>query len=168
VRERCTAGAVGVAEGKRLLDQAGYRFLDLRPADEYDREHLTKPPRRSVNVPCGGVAADAEAEAFAERVRGAKIAASQPVLVVCGDGSAGEAAAAALEERGWSQVVAVEGGYRAWRELFTTSGRKVPPKGRWVPTGKESLKSALNVGDAAMAYEERINVEDLNKKGEGE
>ena len=153
-----------MVEGKRLLDQAGYRFLDLRPAEEYEREHLTKPPRMSVNVPCGGVAPEAEAEAFAERVRGAKVAASQPVLVVCGDGSAGEAAAQALEERGWSQVVAVEGGYRAWRELFTTSGRKVPPKGRWVASGKESLKSALNVGDAAMSYEEKLNVEELNKK----
>jgi len=145
---------VGPAEGKRLLDQAGYYFLDLRSAKEYDQEHLTKPPRRSVNVPCAGVSGAAEADEFAERVRKAKVAASQPVLVVCGDGSAGAGAAAALEERGWQQAVAVEGGYQAWRELYTTSGRNVPPKGRWVPTGTESLKSALNVGDAAMSYEE--------------
>ena len=154
---------MGPVEGKRLLDQAGFYFLDLRAEDEYDREHLTKPPRRSVNVPCAGVDGAAEADEFAERVRKAKVASSQPVLVVCGDGSAGAGAAAALEERGWQQAVAVEGGYQAWRELFTTSGRKVPPKGRWVPTGTESLKSALNVGEAAMSYEEKLNVEDLNK-----
>ena len=39
----------------------------------------------------------------------------------------------------------------------------MPPKGRWVATGKEALKSGLNVGGAALSYEERLNVQDLSK-----
>ena len=39
--------------------------------------------------------------------------------------------------------------------MFSTSGRRKPPPGKWVPTGKEALKSGL-VGDgtSAMTYEE--------------
>lgn len=35
----------------------------------------------------------------------------------------------------------------------------------WVSTGKEALKSGLNVGGAAESYEEKLNVEELAKKG---
>lgn len=81
------------------------------------------------------------------------------------DGAGAAAAAAdALLEGGFSSVLVVEGGYAGWREKYTTSGRKTPPKGRWISTGKEALKSGLNVGDAALKYEELLNVDEVNTR----
>ena len=156
---RAAAGAdgVGAKEGLAKLQRQGYKFLDLRDEKAYDWEHLTKPPRTNVNVPFGG-----DVEAFLERMGKVKgVPKSQPLLVACKDGTVAPQAAAALTEAGWTQVELVAGGYNGWREVLTTSGRPMPPKGRWVSTGKEALKSGLNVGDAAAAYEEQLNVEDL-------
>ena len=150
---------VDPAQGKIALERDGWRFLDLRSAKAYDDEHLTKPPRCSVNVPMPAEGPSALPEA-AER---AKVSKSGAWLVTDADGTYASAAAAALAEAGWSTVASVSGGYAGWRDVWTTSGRRVPPKGRWVSTGKEALKSGLNVGDAATSYEERLNVEDLSK-----
>lgn len=51
-------------------------------------------------------------------------------------------------------MVVLEGGWEAWLEVYTTTGRPTPPKGKWMSTGTEALKSGLNVGDVAMTYEE--------------
>ncbi|PNH04480.1 hypothetical protein TSOC_009346 [Tetrabaena socialis] len=50
-RAALTGSSVDVEEGKRLLDQEGFKFLDLRPRAAYEREHITKPPRACINVP---------------------------------------------------------------------------------------------------------------------
>jgi hypothetical protein len=50
-----------------------------------------------------------------------------------------------------------------WRRHYTATCRATPPAGRWVSTGKEALKSGLNVGGAAESYEEKLNVQDLTK-----
>lgn len=63
----------------------------------------------------------------------------------CADGgSASQAAAEALAAAGFSEALLVAGGYNAWRQVFSTCGRR-RPAGRWMPTGKEALKSGLPI-----------------------
>eukprot|EP00746_Dinoflagellata_sp_MGD_P134951 gnl/MRDRNA2_/MRDRNA2_68848_c0_seq1.p1 gnl/MRDRNA2_/MRDRNA2_68848_c0~~gnl/MRDRNA2_/MRDRNA2_68848_c0_seq1.p1 ORF type:complete len:272 (+),score=52.03 gnl/MRDRNA2_/MRDRNA2_68848_c0_seq1:54-818(+) len=151
---------VDAQEGMQLLSYQGWKFLDLRDAKSYDNEHLTKPPRCSVNVPlpAGG------ASALPGALETARVGKSQKLLVASTDGTEAPAAAAAIAAAGWTDVAIVEGGYAGWRRVWTTSGRKVMPQGRWVASGTEALKSGLNVGGAAMAYEERINVDKLTQE----
>ena len=149
------AGApmVTVEEGKNMLDRDGYKMLDVRPFKAYDREHLTKPPQCTANValapgtlPDAKFVAAVEAQGFP---KGAKL------LVADFDGEVCQQAADVLHDAGFTAVVAVQGGYNGWRKVFTTCGRRRPPQGKWVSTGKEALKSGLDLDpNVAAAYEE--------------
>jgi hypothetical protein len=60
-----------------------------------------------------------------------------------------------LAEAGYSGAVMVEGGYAAWRKIFSTGGRRRPAGGgRWMPTGAEALKSGLPIPGVADRYED--------------
>jgi hypothetical protein len=51
---------------------------------------------------------------------------------------------------GYSEALRVEGGYSAWRKVFSTGGRRRPAGGgRWMPTGAEALKSGLPIPGVA-------------------
>lgn len=140
---------VDIDAGKFKLEREDYLFVDCRTFREYDRSHITKPPGRTVNVPATERVEDWVA-ACREKTRPL-----MKVLIVDADGSRVDAFASALVDAGYSNVVAVEGGYEAWTAKYTTFGRKVPPKGRFVSTGKEALKSGLDLDDTvAAAYEE--------------
>ena len=150
-----TAGApmVTVDEGKVMLDRDGYKMLDIRPFKAYDREHLTKPPQCTANVALApGTLPDAKFVAAVESQgfpKGAKL------LVTDFDGEICQQAADMLHDAGFTAVVAVQGGYNGWRKVFTTCGRRRPPQGKWVSTGKEALKSGLTLDpNVAAAYEE--------------
>ncbi|KAG2441879.1 hypothetical protein HXX76_003486 [Chlamydomonas incerta] len=146
---RCT----DVQEGKKLLDQSGYKFLDVRPKAEYEREHLTKPPRACFNVPH-----QPESD-FAARVASQLPSKASKLLVVCADGGeASRRAVQQLEAAGYGEALRVEGGYTAWTQVFTTSGRRRPPAGRWVSSGREALKSGLNIPGVAESYDEGGNL----------
>ena len=140
---------VDVDAGKFKLEREDYLFVDCRSFREYDRSHITKPPARTVNVPAADSVEDWVA-ACREKTRPL-----MKLLIVDADGSRVDAFASALVDAGYSNVVAVEGGYAAWTAKYTTFGRKVPPKGKFVSTGKEALKSGLDLDDTvAAAYEE--------------
>ena len=67
----------------------------------------------------------------------------------------------ALVEAGYTNAVAVEGGYSTWMSKYTPFGRKVPPKGKFVSTGREALKSGLDLDPTvASAYEENWGRQD--------
>mmetsp|Transcript_3081 Transcript_3081/g.7936 ORF Transcript_3081/g.7936 Transcript_3081/m.7936 type:complete len:205 (-) Transcript_3081:16-630(-) len=140
-----------------LLKTKSFKFVDLRPSDEYDSEHITKPPRCSVNVPPGKPGDPIS------RLAACGVAVNNNALLVSQDGVVAKNVADAIAAQWTGELAVLEGGYAAWREVWTTAGRRVPPKGRWMPTGTEALKSGLNVGDAAMSYEEQQNVEDATK-----
>ena len=144
---------VTVDEGKVMLDRDGYKMLDIRPFKAYDREHLTKPPQCTANVALApGTLPDAKFVAAVESQgfpKGAKL------LVTDFDGEICQQAADMLHDAGFTAVVAVQGGYNGWRKVFTTCGRRRPPQGKWVSTGKEALKSGLTLDpNVAAAYEE--------------
>ena len=109
-----------VEEAKVMLEREGFLFLDIRTWKAYDREHITKPPKCTANVPL----ADGEVpgDGFVENV-GKKFRSSAKLLIADDDGSRAQAAADALLAAGYADVVAVEGGYDAWMKIFTTSGQ---------------------------------------------
>lgn len=47
---------------------------------------------------------------------------------------------------------------RPRQQVFTTSGRRRPPPGRWVSSGREALKSGLNIPGVAESYDEGGNL----------
>ena len=114
-------------------------------------EHITKPPRCTLNVPWTSEGA----ASFAERVARKGLSTAANVLLACRDGGDAARAAEVLAAAGFSgEVCVVEGGYDAWSEIFSTSGRRKPPKGRWVASGTEALKSGLNIPGVAESYTE--------------
>lgn len=44
------------------------------------------------------------------------------------------------------------------RQVWGPSGKRRPPAGRWVSTGKEALKSGLNIPGVAESYDEGGNL----------
>ena len=145
---------MGVEEAKTLLERDGYKMLDVRDWKSYDKEHLTKPPQCTANVPLGD---GDDLASFVARVRDGGFRDGAKLLVADAAGPGGVAAADALADAGFANVVGVEGGYDGWRAVFTTCGRRRPPQGKWISTGKggESLKSGLTLDpNVASAYEE--------------
>ncbi|KAG2493667.1 hypothetical protein HYH03_008181 [Edaphochlamys debaryana] len=81
------------------------------------------------------------------------------MLLACEDGGqASQRAQELLAAEGYSSTLRVEGGYEAWTKVFSTSGRRRPPPGRWVSSGKEALKSGLNIPGVAESYDEGGNL----------
>ena len=110
-------------------------------------------------------------------------------MQMCADGEQGSAEAATLlESAGFSGALQLEGGYDAYTQVWSPSGKRRPPAGRWVstgalrlgalgcerppvvqppapalacatPAGKEALKSGLNIPGVAEAYDEGGNLQ---------
>ena len=109
-------------EAIKLLQRDGYKMLDVRSWKAYDREHLTKPPGCTANVP---LAEDEDPAApgaggFVSRVTEEGFRSGAKLLVADADGSRAQAAADALSNAGYTDVIAVEEGYEGWRVIFTT------------------------------------------------
>ena len=143
-----------IEECKVLLERDGWKMLDIRAWKAYDREHLTKPPQCTANIPLGEDE-DPAGGRFVGAVEEAGFRKGAKLLVADADGTRAQAAADALASAGFTSVVAVDGGYDGWRVVFTTCGRRRPPQGKWVSTGREALKSGLDLDpNVAAAYEE--------------
>ncbi|KAI3431648.1 hypothetical protein D9Q98_004695 [Chlorella vulgaris] len=129
--------------------------LDIRPSHEYDEGRITKPPRKAVSVP---FAAGQDGAGFVGRVSQQCTNKAASLIVMCADGDRGSAEAAdLLQAAGYSAVMQMEGGYAGYSKVWGPSGKRRPPAGRWVSTGKEALKSGLNVPGAADSYDEGGN-----------
>ena len=176
-RRRASSRALSVRAGaplktpeecKDLLDREGYRMLDIRPFKAYDREHLTKPPQCTTNTPWSE---EEDVSKFIARVENQGLRPLSKLLIADFDGECVQAAADALFEAGFTEVIAVQGGYNGWRSIYTTCGRKRPPTGKWISTGKggESLKSGLTLDpNVAAAYEENWGKEPPKHGEKGE
>jgi rhodanese-related sulfurtransferase len=121
-----------------LLTREGYRFCDLRPARQYDDEHLVKPARASFNVPWNDGSSwlarlQAQCPSTATKLLLVRVCstsveapprascANPPArLKVCDDGEIGSPAAAQqLAAAGYRSVLVVEGGYAGWNKVNT-------------------------------------------------
>ncbi|KAI8462312.1 MAG: hypothetical protein J3K34DRAFT_527834 [Monoraphidium minutum] len=132
---------------------------------EFDGARITKPARCSTNVPWAGDAAAPQLPEPRKRARTrTRVASAFPskaakLMVVSAAGGAPAAAAlAALRGAGYEGAVELEGGYAAYDTVWSPSGKRRPPAGRWVSTGKEALKSGLNIPGVAEAYDEGGNL----------
>ena len=151
---RCSSGATSSVQAAHEAIQYGAALtLDIRSSREFEREHLTKPPKRCVGVAWTG---DADVEKWtsaAEKALGPAAKRGRVFIMSAEGGTEAEEAARALAAAGFGEVSVVAGGWTEWRKHYTSTLRATPPPGRWVPTGQEALKSGLMSGDAAMSYE---------------
>ncbi|KAG1659163.1 hypothetical protein FOA52_007544 [Chlamydomonas sp. UWO 241] len=157
----CASGAVvDVESAMKLILRDGYKVLDVRSSKAYDDQHITKPARSSVGVPFlsrDGTAPDPRFVAEVSSSVGPSK--STPMLVMCQDGGdLSRRAMEALSEAGFTGALQMEGGYSGWGQMWSSSGKRKPPPGRWVSTGKESLKSGLNIPGVAESYDEGGNL----------
>lgn len=139
---------------KLLMERQQFLFVDMRSAKMYENEHIVKPPRQTVNVP---YAEEDSIEQFTDKLKNKYInPSSAKLLLACADGQiACKVAEKMQKEFGYEQVFGVKGGYDGWMVKWTPSGRKRPPKGKFVATGRESLKSGLDLDpEVAATYEE--------------
>lgn len=139
---------------KLLMERQQFLFVDMRTEKMYEKEHIVKPPRQTVNVPYDGTDT---IEQFTEKLKNKYInPSSAKLLLACADGTiACQVAEKMQKEFGYEQVFGVKGGYDGWMVKWTPSGRKRPPKGKFVATGRESLKSGLDLDpEVAATYEE--------------
>ncbi|PIU54567.1 MAG: hypothetical protein COS90_00145 [Deltaproteobacteria bacterium CG07_land_8_20_14_0_80_60_11] len=98
---------VNLAQAYALFEQGQARFIDARPADEFNELHVPK----SLNIPPDRVSAG-----VAEKVAG--LAKDQEIVVYCGQVSCDLALKVAekLQALGFTRVTAYLGGFRAWDE----------------------------------------------------
>jgi rhodanese-related sulfurtransferase len=164
---RCHAAVreVSVQEAFDALVYGEAVIIDARTVREYDNEHITKPPKRCFSVPFDKYATPEAFSAAAAKVLGRPLSKGVLMFTAQGGDALTAAADAVAVHGGYTNVMAIAGGWSEWRKHYTATCREAPPAGRWVPTGQEALKSGLMSGDAAMSYEERINVQDLTKVG---
>ena len=142
---------------KELLESRSHLFVDMRSVKAYDYEHVTKPVKMTVNVPFENVSME-------EFVRDLmlKFQPNAKLLLVDETGADGIKAAEALRKAGYEGVHGVVGGYDGWLKQYTTTGRR-RIQGRFVSTGRESLKSGLDLDPAvASTYEENHGKVDLS------
>lgn len=141
----------------RLVQREGWKILDVRSARAWDQQHITKPARVSVSAPAVLNDNSSPNPNFL-----ADVAAQAPkskLLVMCEDGGSwSDAALRQLEQATYSDVMRLEGGYAGWGQVWSPSGKRRPPPGRWVSTGKEALKSGLNIPGVAESYDEGGNL----------
>ncbi len=110
---RCAAsGSVDVHRALEALLHEDAFMLDVRTAREYDREHITKPPKRCLSVPYAEGADAAAFGAAAAKALGRPLTKQVLVMTASGDAAA-EAAAAAVSGAGYTSVFAVAGGWGA-------------------------------------------------------
>lgn len=153
-----SSSSVGAEEAKRLIEREGYKILDVRSARDYDNKHITKPARCSISAPVVMNDNVTPNERFLAEVAGQASQATK-LLVMCADGGVlSDAALRQLADAAYSNALLLEGGYAGWSEVWSPSGKRRPPPGRWVSTGKEALKSGLNIPGVAESYDEGGNL----------
>lgn len=134
---------VEAEEAKRLVEREGHVILDIRPGADYDYQHITKPARISYNWSLEDM------EAGVPPPVGVSL--RTPLIVMDADGQQGERAAKVLADAQFQAIKRLAGGYVGWQTVWSPSGKRVV-SGRWVSTGKEALKSGLDVPGAAESY----------------
>ena len=134
-----------------MLEREGYALLDMRSSQAFNEEHIVKPEKFcTVNVPCTGY----PGALFVDGVARAGLAKTSKILVLDHSGTINRAAADILAKAGYTNVKALEGGFEGWMARLTTSGRKQPPKGRYVHAKGETALSGEEEQARELSHEE--------------
>lgn len=94
---------IGTLEATRLINNGNPLLLDVREPNEYDSGHLPD----ALHIPLSQI-----------KDRSGELAkyATRPVIVYCERGTRSSSAASALSKIGFSRVLELRGGLRAWRD----------------------------------------------------
>ncbi|HEV2219387.1 MAG TPA: rhodanese-like domain-containing protein [Casimicrobiaceae bacterium] len=94
---------IGTLEATRLINNENPLLLDVREPNEYDGGHLPD----ALHIPLSQI-----------KDRSGELArhATRPVIVYCERGMRSNSAASALSKLGFSRVLELRGGLRAWRD----------------------------------------------------
>ncbi|MBU6485639.1 MAG: rhodanese-like domain-containing protein [Betaproteobacteria bacterium] len=94
---------IGTLEATRLINNENPLLLDVREPNEYDSGHLPG----ALHIPLSQI-----------KDRSGELAryATRPVIVYCERGMRSSGAASALSRLGFSRVLELRGGLRAWRD----------------------------------------------------
>jgi rhodanese-related sulfurtransferase len=145
--------SVDPVEARRLIDREGYLVLDVRSVKSYDGSHITKPPQVTMNAPFDVNTLSFKCTKQQLPPKGTKL------LVMCENGGeVSQLAMLNLVSVGYPNCLQVQGGYHGWTNVWSPSGKRRPPPGRWVSTGTEALKSGLNIPGVAESYDEGGNL----------
>jgi YD repeat-containing protein len=106
---------VSAVEAKRLIDDEGYQFIDVRSAPEYDAGH----PSGAHNVPLFNAGATGlERNEDFLRVMEALYPKQTKLLVGCAVGQRSQSAVRLLTAAGWSAVIDLRPGTKGAKNAF--------------------------------------------------
>ncbi|CAI5984539.1 unnamed protein product [Closterium sp. NIES-64] len=100
-------------EAKALLETS-YTFLDVRTEEEFAKSHVEGAVNVAVMTGDPHKGASEKRSDFLDVVR-SKFQPDTPLVVSCGAGRRAAVAAADLVEAGFTKVVSLEGGLKAWK-----------------------------------------------------
>jgi rhodanese-related sulfurtransferase len=101
LRKSGGGSAIGTAEAIQMINQRQAVWVDVRPAEQYQAGHIAQ----ARSVP----ATDIEKKS-------AGLPKNKPLVVVCEQGRDANRAVTKLKAQGFGEVVALEGGMRAWSQ----------------------------------------------------
>ena len=99
-------------EARPGIEQAGSQFIDVRTAAEYAGEHA----KGAQNIPLDTLEANVSS-----------LKKDQPVYVICETGRRSPAAAEMLKKDGFTRIINVTGGTRAWADAELPMAEPAPP-----------------------------------------
>jgi len=102
-RRFSTAKDVGNLEATRLINSSNAVLVDLREPKEYEGGHLPN----AVHIPLSQLES-----------RGSELSkvVGRPVVAYCMTGNRGRSAAGALARLGFTEIYALTGGFRGWKD----------------------------------------------------
>jgi rhodanese-related sulfurtransferase len=93
--------AIGTAEAIQMVNQRQAVWVDVRPAEQYQAGHIAQ----ARSVPAGDI-----------DKKSAGLPKNKPLVVVCEQGRDASRAVARLKAQGFAEVVALQGGMKAWSQ----------------------------------------------------
>lgn len=101
LRKTGGGSAIGTAEAIQMVNQRQAVWVDVRPSEQYQAGHIAQ----ARSVP----AAELEKKA-------AGLPKNKPLVVVCEQGRDASRVVARLKAQGFAEVVALQGGMKAWSQ----------------------------------------------------
>ncbi|ANN79800.1 rhodanese-like domain-containing protein [Bordetella flabilis] len=101
LRKSGGGSAIGTTQAIQMINQRQAVLVDVRPAEQYQAGHIAQ----ARNVPATEI-----------EKKSAGLPKNKPLVVVCEQGRDASRAVSKLKAQGFTEVVALDGGMRAWSQ----------------------------------------------------
>jgi rhodanese-related sulfurtransferase len=101
LRKSGGGSAIGTTQAIQMINQRQAVLVDVRPAEQYQAGHIAQ----ARNVPATEI-----------EKKSAGLPKNKPLVVVCDQGRDASRAVSKLKAQGFTEVVALDGGMRAWSQ----------------------------------------------------